>query len=117
MIKESPIGSLPGVCRIKTGFYTGDGSEGLSITGIGFTSKFIFIVKHIVGGLTGLNIHIKMDQSWGIFSLVLNGTAAAGFISNTGITSIDSNGFTVTDSASNLDPNISGQLYDYICLG
>jgi len=43
MIKNSPIGSLPGVCRIKTGSYTGDGSEGLSISGIGFTPKLLMI--------------------------------------------------------------------------
>ena len=101
------------IARIHTGTYTGDGGTELAITGVGFRPKFVLITRRIpVGG--NLNVCMKFGSTWGIYSFLMSVTA---FISSVGIKSFDADGFTVSDSTSNLDPNTSGVTYDYLALG
>jgi len=113
MIKNSPIGGIIGMCRIKTGSYTGDGSEGLSITGIGFTPKVV-IITHRPVDVANHYLLIKTDHAWGDYCLRIYTSIQA---TANNINSIDPDGFTVDDAGVDAHPNRADQLYDYIVIG
>lgn len=105
------------LAKIKTGTYTGDGSTGQAITGIGFTPQFIAIVDHPDSDY-GRQIWIKLNQSWADYAVRISGIAGFECYSRTsGINSLDADGFTVDDNGSDDHPNKNGQVYDYIILG
>ena len=114
MIKNSPIGSLPGVCRIKTGNYLGDGSTGLSITGMGFTPNIviIFVFPLVATSVYPFGIALK---AWGNLNYIYDPNYTP-YWSSTIILTIGSDGFTVTDSNNDYFPNKNGEKYSYICL-
>jgi hypothetical protein len=96
------------VAPANTGTYTGDGATSKAITGVGFTPVWVLIARvdgtgevwHKMAGHSGLTAQ-RLDAS-------ASGTSA--------ITSLDSNGFTVDDNASDADPNTNGVSYAYLAL-
>lgn len=95
------------ICRIRTGQYTGDGTLGQAIIGVGFQPLVLFIYRQNMSG--GWCRHDLADVGW-IVQLWTGFRTA-------GIVSIDADGFTVTDIGGNFDPNMLNQDYVYLCLG
>jgi len=96
--------------NVRTGTYTGDGSTGTGVTGVGFTPRMLIILPHLVDAVGDF---VKMDQTWADY--------AYGFQSRTFtaslINSLDADGFTVDDGGADAHPNKNAQVYDYICWG
>jgi hypothetical protein len=116
---DTKLASVPAnTCRIKTGTYTGDGSTGLAITGVGFTPKFLWILRHNLAD-AATHAYVKLDQGWADYAFFLQSSTSAVqvIMNNDKINSLDANGFTVDDDGSDLHPNKSGDVYDYIALG
>ena len=116
---SDPIAAL---ARIKTGTYTGDGTEGQAITGVGFKPKYVRIWKQ---SLTQAQItifetttDIVDDSAAGaaVFIAALSGNPNVKLLFNK-IISLDADGFTVDDNGINDDPNIDGQIYNYLAIG
>jgi len=103
-------------CRIKTGTYTGDGSTGQAITGVGFTPKSIEIWVHPVGA-TGAEMHTKLDLTWGDYDFVHTSSDPEHHNDLSRINSLDADGFTVDDDIIDATPNKDGIVYDYRALG
>lgn len=104
-------------CRIKTGTYTGDGTVGQAIAGVGFRPKFLNIWPHPVGEGTS-NLDQKLDQGWADFNfdhliVALNEHG----IHDNRINSLDADGFTVDDNGGDETPNTDTVVYDYLALG
>jgi len=108
-----------------TGTYTGDGSTGQAITGIGFQTKAIIITKRVtdvqnvdVGNWQMSSDVIEDDdasvagQSWNWD----NGSGRSTVLENR-ITAFGTDGFTVDDAGANLDPNASAVVYNYTVWG
>jgi len=101
--------------RIKTGTYTGDGTEGQTITGVGFRPKYVEIVCSPSDGTETGFTYTKLDQGWGDFChihIANNHSDVANAIN-----SLDADGFTVDDAGSDADPNTNSAIYDYIAFG
>lgn len=98
--------------QIKTGTYTGDGTEGQGITGVGFLPKFVLINLRPTSEASIPGV-FKLDQTWGDYARFL--------VSNTAldnrINSLDADGFTVDDDGTDKNPNANGVTYDYLALG
>lgn len=104
-------------CKIKTGTYTGDGTEGQAITGVGFRPKYVRIYAHHVA-VVAAEIYEKLDQSWGDASRTHTNIAdSEHFVHVNKINSLDADGFTVDDAGTNTAPNQAGIVYDYLALG
>ncbi len=95
----------------KTGTYTGNGSTGQAITGIGFAPKYVAIWIHPVSATA--QKYEKVDQSWGDYAINVFGHAAALNLINT----LDADGFTVDDAGTDAHPNKNNQVYDYLVIG
>lgn len=107
--KASGEAVVVGAVNLKTGTYTGDGTEGQGITGVGFQPKFVIIFQDPASGAGG-RVMAKMDQSWGTDAIgVHSGTIYANHL-----LSLDADGFTVDDAAADEFPNQNGINYDYI---
>jgi len=110
------------ICRIATGSYTGDGSTGQAITGVGFRPKYVKIWTHPTA-LSSEYIFEKLDQSWGDWSYYHIDVVPVGAgdhahrADGSHINSLDADGFTVDDAGADLDPNANGVVYDYLALG
>lgn len=106
--------------KIKTGRYTGDGSTGLAITGLGFTPKMVMVWQHATSG-GYINSTTKMDQMYTEYSFrhfdADEGTDKPHGLSASKIISLDGDGFTVDDGGANNDPNTDTVVYDYIAFG
>ena len=100
-------------CRIKTGTYTGDGTTGQAITGVGFQLKYVYIFPAITSQ-TAQNSMFKTDQ-FGIYAIWE--TPSSFYSYDNRIVSLDSDGFTVDDDGLNSFPNASGVTYNYLALG
>lgn len=103
------------VCRIKTGTYTGDGTLGQAIIGVGVKPKFLMIFGPHPTSEVAVNIDIKLDQLWADYSAFF-GPGVLQYYDNH-INSLDDDGFTVDDGGANLFPNANGVVYDYLVLG
>lgn len=105
------------VCRIKTGTYTGDGTEGQGITGIGFSPKAVWIHANPVDVGEGVtfNTFRKWDLTWGDFCVAEVAGGIQAFDNR--INSLDADGFTVDDDGGNSAPNANLTVYHYIALG
>ena len=101
-----------GMCRIKTGTYTGDGTEGQAITGVGFRPKYVRIWPHPIAEATA-QVFEKLDQSWGDYAMRTGDI----YYFDKRIKSLDVDGFTVDSDGGHQTPNIDGIIYDYIALG
>jgi hypothetical protein len=114
--KKGQIGNLP-FAKIDTGSYTGDGSTGQAITGLGFQPKFVIIWIR-PSGEASTQFHMKLDQSWGDYS-VFAGVFGSGdhYVFDNKINSLDADGFTVDDDGLDSHPNTNGVTYDYVAWG
>lgn len=103
--------------RIKTGTYTGDGTEGQAITGVGFQPKFVKIWNHPAAEANWL-IYEKLDQTWTDYAIEHGVTATSEHRSlDSRINSLDADGFTVDDDGIDASPNVDTATYDYLALG
>ena len=110
-------GGSGGNCNIKTGTYTGDGSTGQAITGVGFRPKWLAVMRHPdTGGAFGF-LFYKMDQSWGAWSINQHAQDSDWVYTDNRLISLDADGFTVGDVNTDVDPNKNGEVYDYIAFG
>lgn len=105
------------ICRIKTGTYTGDGSTGQAITGVGFQPKYVKIWKHPASDSNYETIE-KLDVTWADYAFE-HGLVAANEhrFRVDKINSLDADGFTVDDGGGDYYPNANGVVYDYLALG
>jgi len=104
--------------NVKTGTYTGDGTIGQSITGIGFEPKYVRIWNHPAAE-ANMEIHEKLDQTWGDYAGMhrsWDGNTQH-YFNDSRINSLDSDGFTVDDDGADAHPNKDGQAYDYLAIG
>lgn len=107
-------------CRIATGSYTGDGTTGKAITGVGFRPKYVKIAyRRTVGGGTVI-IHeawdtVNDDNANGGAIQYASGGAVS--FETDAISSLDADGFTVDDAGVDNSPNASGINYNWIALG
>jgi len=104
-----------GVCRIKTGTYTGDGTIGKAITGVGFEPKYLHIWEHPLSEEVSGHYE-KLDQGWGDYAYSGQNSSVNDTYADR-IKSLDADGFTVSDGGSNVNPNRNGTVYDYLALG
>ena len=103
------------MCRVATGTYTGDGSASQSITGIGFTPKYIIIFYLADGSSRGMVY--KTDDMPGSKGLIPN-FAASQFSYKDDMVTIDADGFTVGDGTGWANVvNIDTAAYAYVCFG
>lgn len=106
-----------GFARIKTGSYQGDGTEDQAIEGVGFEPKVVWSAPD--KGSEGQNA----DIHWTIAGYVdLTGHDSAIWSGEVGtrlgrFISLDADGFTVSDDASDADPNKDGETYYYLAMG
>lgn len=107
---------LPNVALIKTGTYTGDGNPSQAITGIGFQVKFVKVWRRPDTDNASALMFESVDGFTGGFSVrhISSGHAE----DKDAIVSLDIDGFTVEDNGgAGLDPNKSGETYDYVAFG
>lgn len=108
---------LSNVCFMRTGSYTGDGSTGQAITGLGFAPKYVKVWTHPASE-TDMYVFEKVDQTWGDYAVLHGVTATHEHQSvDNRINSLDADGFTVDDDGSDTHPNKNEQVYDYLVLG
>ncbi len=115
-IVKSMIGDY---AEIATGYYTGDGTTAKAITGVGFTPKYVHIVKRQTAD--GANTIAFFTTPEIIDDNVDKGSIELGpgvhrFVADA-IVSLDADGFTVSDYESDLAPNATGTVYNYMCIG
>lgn len=111
---------IASVTGLSTGVYTGDGTESQAITGIGFQPRYVKIFPRETTNVQ-INIiettdTINDDHASGASAEHENSTAGGHEINLNRIRSLDSDGFTVSDGASDTDPNKNGKTYNYLCL-
>jgi len=104
------------VCLIKTGIYTGDGAATKVITGVGFTPKYLIILRH---GDYIWNFAQKNDQDGAntLFHVVPVTSQWSWWADH--IISFDADGFTVGDGSAGPENivNVNLNVYTYIALG
>ena len=76
----------------KTVLYTGDGNNGRSITGIGFTPDLVWIKGR---GSAAYNNHLLYDSVRGTTKILQSNQTADEATATTGLSSFDSDGFTI----------------------
>ena len=111
--------STDAVSQIKSGTFTGDGGVAQGITGIGFLPIYVWIEKReTVLGTNSFIFETSAD--------IVDDNAAGGAILTTstnqsvfrrGIASLDADGFTVDDNASDDHPNKNTIVYNYVAIG
>lgn len=115
-VTKAKIDNTAGVCLIKTGTYTGDGSTSQGITGIGFRPKYIKIWKRPTVDGSNKRHGERVDGFTGGFAFLH--IDAGGHEENEHlIISLDADGFTVDDNNGDQFPNKNGETYEYLALG
>jgi len=104
---------------IKSGTYTGNGSTGQAITGVGFEALWLFITTSPTDGANGTffyttDLYNDTDAD-GIAVRVTQAPTITG-VDKT-IISIGADGFTVGDDGTDAHPNKNGATYFYIAIG
>ena len=103
----------------KSGTYTGDGTTGNTITGVGFTPKFLILTAVKAGGAASYfyltSDELLADDANGGAILSDNGGAVTYYARY--VKSFNADGFTVDDAGTNADPNASAVNYHYIAWG
>jgi len=100
--------------RIKTGVYTGDGTESQAITGVGFKPKYLKIVGDVTTG-EGRSV-VSIDQNWGDNTFGHNTDTHYSSVGDK-IPSLDADGFTVDDGGYDGVPNTNSMTFYYYALG
>jgi len=110
---------ISNAAHIKTGNYTGDGTISQAITGVGFKPIFLWIFERAAD--TGaVNVfytsdnYITTDADGIAVRLISTGNLTG---QDNSIISLDADGFTVDDNASNNHPNQNGTVYEYLAFG
>lgn len=113
---QSGITAVSPTAHIKTGEYTGDGTTGQVITGVGFRPKYVRIWRKFTG-------NGPMDI-WETSPEIVSVASASVNINSTGVdqilnalTNFNDDGFTVDDAAIDADPNKLARGYYYLALG
>jgi len=111
------LNDMTGLCMIKTGTYTGDGSLSLAITGVGFRPKFVLIWRNnLVSGSNNF-VCFKSDYDGGNSTIIFRQAWTNWKTQDGGVLSLDTDGFSVSDNASDSDPNVNTVTYGYVCFG
>lgn len=100
-------------CRFATGTYTGDGTLSQAITRIGFTPRLVHVIPQFSADTLNRPSCLKIDQHTADMCLA---DLFRSHYDNM-LNSLDSDGFTVDDNATDADPNTLGQVYIYWALG
>lgn len=101
-----------GVSRLKSGNYTGDGTEDQAITGVGFAPKWVWIWVDDAGSDTSWE-----RAGWTVDKTFTQGAGGAHSFNTDEIISLDADGFSVDDAAGDSHPNTNTEVYYYIALG
>lgn len=110
-----------GGAQIATGTYTGDGSTGQAITGVGFQPKFLLIIRG--SGSTPLSLDgdvafaIDAQLSEDGRSVIWNSSGSRFDRDTDAITALGADGFTVDDDGADRSPNANGYTYTYVAIG
>lgn len=105
-------------CVIYTGTYTGDGSTGQAVTGVGFTPVFLWISQVATDG-DGTTSY----WTWTDFiardakGFATQETGAIHGIRDSRIVAFGADGFTVSDDAADEHPNKNTTVYSFIAIG
>lgn len=101
-----------GVCRLKSGTYTGDGTVDQDITGVGFDPKFVWIWKD------SITVNTLQLGEWTATKAYRHENAAGDhlWVSNQ-LISLDTDGFSVDDAGADAFPNANNTEYYYIAIG
>lgn len=111
-IADRPTLGSDAICKLKAGQYTGNGAESYGITGIGFAPVFVIIFPYSAVANTSFNFSI-----WKRLGDTLAFEVYASDWKDHAVISMDADGFTVDDAATDLHPNTSGIVYNYIAFG
>ncbi len=105
-----------------TGSYTGDGGVSQGITGIGFQPTWVWITQRVTTQAASedkgilFTTDVIIDDSASFQSINFdNGSGLPEYHLGV-INSLDADGFTVDDSATDAHPNKSSQVYNYIAV-
>lgn len=90
---------------IKTGEYTGDGTDNRSITGIGFQPKFVMVIRTVGTG------EVAIDSAPSDTSYTMQGSSSG---NSNRIQAFQTDGFQVGSEA---QVNSNGSTYKYLCIG
>jgi hypothetical protein len=105
------------LCHLKTGTYIGNGAVSKAITGIGFSPKYVKIVKRPTNE-AGSPTYEKLNQAWGDYcdrhAITAN---QEHYVYDHRIKTLDADGFTVDDDSSDSSPNANGIQYNYFAIG
>ena len=103
---------------VYIGTYTGNGSTGQAISGVGFTPKYLSISNSPTDGSGGTTLTtntLYVDDAATGLALKLTAAVYEGKADN--IKSIDADGFTVSDAGTDEHPNKNGETYYYLAIG
>ena len=106
-------------CRIKTGTYTGDGTTGQAITGVGFQPKYvkIFIYNAFGGVLDSFELIDGFASGFSQRNYGTIGGSTATYQNPNMIISLDADGFSVDDGGIDDHPNKDEVVYLYLAIG
>ena len=113
-----------GFAKIAVGQYTGDGAESKTISGLGFTPKFVQIITRYTGS-TQLLVDAGIHWTTGDFvtsnasghALAVMYSSGNDWIRDNTIIAMASGSFTVDDDAADDHPNKNNQVYSYVAIG
>ena len=91
----------------NTVLYTGDDTDGRSITGVGFQPDWTWIKARNASG----NYHLLFDSSRGATKMLFSNDTSAESTQADSLSAFNSDGFTVSDNASQADMNASAHNY------
>ena len=107
----------PALARVATGSYTGDGSTGQVISGLGMTPVFVKISARQTtdGGsaTTAFTTNVIVDDIAAGASII----ESTAVINDNEIIAMASGSFTVDDAGADGFPNTNGQVYNYLVIG
>lgn len=102
-------------CKIKIGTYTGDGTEGQVITGIGFKPIYVRIwPRPDTPNAQAFGFERISQSFWGDFAIQCSNSF---YQRNNAINTMGEDGFTIDDNGADTHPNKNGVTYDYLVLG
>lgn len=98
------------MCHIKVGSYTGDGTVDQGISGVGFEPQMVLVTS--ATDTSAKSAFLKFDGIDTTYSIDI----ATGMVIANAIISLDSDGFSVSDSAADAHPNKAAGSHGYVYL-